>query len=631
MRVLLADSDTALLDIVRRTLEAEGHQVRVARTPEAVAVAAGDPHLDVVLLDAVLARTAEDGCVILRDRKVNVFITTPLSDGDATIRKMRDWFGGAYYLRKPFSVLDLPWELSRVAKSSHRPARSQMSGGALFGRMSARAASAATASRRPPVERANRSLMPRADGPVVFQVAERLAGAWLERFTGLVRVRSPHTAVGRPLALSNGGLVDTRDTSIVDIAVRGAQLQFVPDGTLGPDSGDRQRFIQVLWAAVYQPSEARFAEVHAFEALELSNASSLTDLGHLVSSATRSVLALADGARALGEVVVGVQTTPAAVSADLQALSRLGLIRFTPPATRTVDRRRTPEQAVERDERPTSARESRTRTSRPRSRAGSGPGRVSSRESSRRSRSSPRLRDGSSRSTSRRSGHAEVAEHMRRAGSADAVQKRLQLEVQRLTGASAADVLGIPADSSSTVVAQVGARMRDRYQSIADDRTYSDDTRALARQLLERVEEASARWGRPTTRAAGDPGASREAVMLEQSLVLLDANAFARADRVLTAARERAMTNPKILAALGWARFNNPERPEAERQEEGRDYLLLAEQFDSSDVWTEWALVKVFRALDDPQAALVRAKLVLKADPSHLEAEAVVRQLTPTV
>ena len=115
--------------------------------------------------------------------------------------------------------------------------------------------------------------------------------------------------------------------------------------------------------------------------------------------------------------------------------------------------------------------------------------------------------------------------------------------------------------------------------------------------------------------------------MLEQGMVLIDTNEFARADRVLTQARELAMTNPKILAGLGWARFNNPKRDKDEREEEGRDYLLLAEQFDKTDVWTEWCLYKVFRAMDDPEAALIRAKLVLKVKPSHSEAKAAVKEL----
>ncbi|HCH61684.1 MAG: hypothetical protein CL927_03740 [Deltaproteobacteria bacterium] len=87
------------------------------------------------------------------------------------------------------------------------------------------------------------------------------------------------------------------------------------------------------------------------------------------------------------------------------------------------------------------------------------------------------------------------------------------------------------------------------------------------------------------------------------------------------------MTNPKILAGLGWARFNNPKRPVEERQEEGRDYLLLAEQFDKTDVWTEWCLYKVFRALDDPEAALLRAKLVLRVQPKHPGALDAIKEL----
>lgn len=218
---------------------------------------------------------------------------------------------------------------------------------------------------------------------------------------------------------------------------------------------------------------------------------------------------------------------------------------------------------------------------------------------------------------------------MRSAGRADAVHKRLELEVSRLQGANPAEVLGVPHDAERLLVQKVGGRMLDRYTTISENARYTDETRDLAKQLVAKVNEAVERWGHVQHRAGGDPTTQREQIMLEQGMVLVDAGDFARADRMLTQARDLAMVNPKILAALGWARFNNPDRPADERREEGRDYLLLAEQFDPKDTQTEWLLCKVLRMMGDDQAALRRARRVLSVDPDHADARVAVKELTP--
>jgi len=613
MRILIADPDPSLLALVRRTLEAEGHQVRVASAPEALDVASADGRIDAVLLDAQIAFRAKESCKRLRDSDAFVFVTTSLSDGNDNIRKLRDWFQGAGYLRKPFSVLDLPYELSKVARRSGGRSRAPLGGADLLGRMAARGAAGPRRSWRPPVERANRSLMPRMGGPVAYPVAERLAGAWMERFSGQVRIRAHAATLGRPLTLRNGGLVDVRDHSLVDIAIRGAELQFMADPLANGVDGDRAALIQILWTAVHSPAEIRFAEKHAFEAVECTRKGILDELRFLLGPDTVRVLDAADGARALGEVVVQAMTTPTAIAADLQALLRLGLIRFSPPVTRHVDRRRRtdapPDETPVRVSSGSRKRSSAKRASR-----------------SRRASSSKRTRQ-SSASTARRSGRATVAERMRRAGRSDAVHKRLELEVSRLADAAPAEVLGIPHDATNKLVREVGGRMRERYAAIAEDDGYPDETRALAATLVERVQHALNRWGHSQERAAADPTTQRETIMYEQAMVMVGAGDFPKADRMLVMARELAMANPKILAALGWARFNNPDRPEEERREEGRDYLLLAEQFDNSDIDTEWALVKVYKVLGDHPAALRRARRVLQLDPEHADAKLAVKEL----
>ena len=88
MRVLIADPDKTLLSLARRTLEAEGHRVRVASTPQAIEVATADGNLDVAIVDAQLAVKSMSACERLRGPSVRVFVTTALSDGTESIREL---------------------------------------------------------------------------------------------------------------------------------------------------------------------------------------------------------------------------------------------------------------------------------------------------------------------------------------------------------------------------------------------------------------------------------------------------------------------------------------------------------------------------------------------------------------
>ena len=186
----------------------------------------------------------------------------------------------------------------------------------------------------------------------------------------------------------------------------------------------------------------------------------------------------------------------------------------------------------------------------------------------------------------------------------------------------------MPHDAAIALVRQVGKRMLDRYQQIADEESYSAETRALASTLVERVQSASSTWGQSSHRAAADPTTAREQIMLEQAKVLLDAQAFPRADRVLVKARELAMANPGILAALGWARFHNSEKPQKEREEEGRDYLLLAEQFDPRNVDVLSQVAQVLEKMGNMAGALSRAERIVSLDSSDKAAAAMVKRLS---
>jgi hypothetical protein len=191
-------------------------------------------------------------------------------------------------------------------------------------------------------------------------------------------------------------------------------------------------------------------------------------------------------------------------------------------------------------------------------------------------------------------------------------------------------VLGVPIDIDREMVMEVGTRMLERYRGIAANSRYDDDTRALASRIEQMVDLAIQGWGKDHTRATADPATLREEVMYEQAMVLVEAGDFARADRAFTAARDLAMANPKVLAGLGWSRFHNPQRPKEEREIEGRDYLMLAEQFDPRDADVVWLLCQVLEKMGEAEAALRRARRVVSVEPGHTKASRMVERLSKT-
>jgi tetratricopeptide (TPR) repeat protein len=191
-------------------------------------------------------------------------------------------------------------------------------------------------------------------------------------------------------------------------------------------------------------------------------------------------------------------------------------------------------------------------------------------------------------------------------------------------------VLGVPNDIDREMVMEVGTRMLERYRGIAANTRYDEDTRALASRIERMVDLAIQGWGKDHSRASADPATMREEVMYEQAMVLVDAGDFARADRAFTAARDLAMANPKVLAGLGWSRFHNPQRPKDEREIEGRDYLMLAEQFDPRDTEVVWLLCQILEKMGDTEAALRRARRVVSVEPGHAKAKSLVERLSNT-
>jgi hypothetical protein len=219
------------------------------------------------------------------------------------------------------------------------------------------------------------------------------------------------------------------------------------------------------------------------------------------------------------------------------------------------------------------------------------------------------------------------------AGSADEqIFNRLEREFATIRSAPPPVVLGIPADSERMLVDRAGARMRQRYAEIVARRDVSDDVRQIALEIAKRVDQAHRTFNFEAQASTG-PGkaggstADEIEQLLEQGRAYIGAKQWTSADNVLAIAHKRRIDHVPVLANLGWARLHNPELDLNTRTEEGRDFLLLADQFDANDGDGQYFLAQVLLASNRLDAAEVRAKRAVAAMPDDSARQTLLRKI----
>ena len=123
-RVLIADDDAVVRDMVRRYLERDGLDVSVARDGNEALRVLGSQRIDVAVLDVMMP--GPDGltlCRTLRERggySVPVILLTALSEEDDRISGLEA--GADDYLTKPFSPRELALRVRSVLRRGSAPA-----------------------------------------------------------------------------------------------------------------------------------------------------------------------------------------------------------------------------------------------------------------------------------------------------------------------------------------------------------------------------------------------------------------------------------------------------------------------------------------------------------------------------
>ena len=127
-RVLIADDDTVVRDVVRRYLERDGLDVSIAHNGTEALRLLGSERIDVAVLDVMMP--GPDGltlCRTLRQRggyTIPVILLTALGEEDDRIAGLEA--GADDYLTKPFSPRELALRVRSVLRRSPSPGDAQV-------------------------------------------------------------------------------------------------------------------------------------------------------------------------------------------------------------------------------------------------------------------------------------------------------------------------------------------------------------------------------------------------------------------------------------------------------------------------------------------------------------------------
>jgi CheY-like chemotaxis protein len=689
LHILIADNDARLTMLLRSSLEGDGHDVLVSQGVSGLRVALDSRPPALVLIDVEHERS--EGVAVVsawRDgaagARASVVVTGGWPDDHPQVSKALRDVKADRYLRKPFSFLDLG-DLVRTISPPSAPAAPRRRQPAADDGV---AALTALASRSADRDASPRDGAP----PPLFHARRqplaglrKIARLWATRVSGRLVVTFP-SGEDQVCRLSDGGPIDGASWPVLEAAIAGGLTRF----ELGamPPGGDTHGLAAFLLQHARKVAQPDFVDRHRFEA---PSAPRWRDVAERVAlgADTRALLAQADGRTPLGTLVAKAGPGAQRAVADLAALVALGLFDMQPPVAGgasgaaqlprrvrmrpvgdeqvdppTVERptRRSPDfgsalatQKMNRRQGGASARAFETaptgsfdQATLPRAssrRSEQSTGSFQQNRSQPTSTSGPRPGRGRGRSSTDHS-ISNLRSDVRGGahGGPQALHRRLKGELSRLETAAPAVVLGIPQDSELELVEQAAERLTARYSGIADQPRMPGPVRDVARRLGQLVSGAHRSMvhnvrtknentvvfddfaDRPTE--AGSGLAAEAAKYLKMGRTLMERQDWVRADKALTRARDLELANPVVLAALGWSRFKNPDRTPADQIEEGRDLLVLSEQFGGvEDAQTQLWLAQVFEASKELQKAELRARRAARLDPEEPAAAALVLRL----
>lgn len=119
LKIIVADDDQSLLNIIKAILEIEGYQVQISLNADQIVEMASKERPDVILLDIHMKRI--NGCEICKNLKSGNLtgnIPVIIASGDDDLENSALMCGADDFLSKPFGADELMYKLNRAVSKN---------------------------------------------------------------------------------------------------------------------------------------------------------------------------------------------------------------------------------------------------------------------------------------------------------------------------------------------------------------------------------------------------------------------------------------------------------------------------------------------------------------------------------
>lgn len=198
--------------------------------------------------------------------------------------------------------------------------------------------------------------------------------------------------------------------------------------------------------------------------------------------------------------------------------------------------------------------------------------------------------------------------------SASDMKMILEKDLKRFQDASALEVLGLASGAGLSEILNNSRRLEERYNKIKLDYPHSREISPLVDKLVDFV-QTSAQMLSGGGYVQEDTLPEHEQ-LYQYGLRQINNQNWAMAEKALSKASQMRIEDGRILAAKGWAEFNNPDRDKTEREKNGLESLLLAIHLNKEDLNTLIFIAKAYLALGDPENALGPVKKASTLTPA---------------
>jgi len=465
----------------------------------------------------------------------------------------------------------------------------------------------------PPVSRAARISAP-PEEPVIQRprvlnvgILRTLTKIWARRQTGTLKAQDhPGTAL-----FADGAPADVMSEIFAKESLESTlTLSFAE--TRSEHNPRRQKFTDLLWKAAKELAEPQFLRFSGKKALEdCAWPHALDELP--VHKDIKRIAQSADGYIGLKDLIsaIGVDN-PERLSAEMSALECMGLLKFAEVREAKVTkpillRQPEPEPEPELKEAP------KRRTGRLRMdddladeelRAAG----LSLDEEITAEKTLDREPTLDEPAPKRRAARGSMREQME--------LKRLRREKEHLERSDDWTVLGIPPTEDRSQVKAAAARMRQRYQDIANDDSLPEEAHRLALDIAAMVTRSAER-ARPVAETAIKGTREDQAFLAGQQAMA--AKDWDTAVRCFRTAYKTDLNNAKFMGFYGWSMWRLAEHKNdaeaAKMRDDGMEMLRLSDQFDNGDDAIQLYLATAEREKGEFARAEARCKRIQKRSP----------------